>query len=891
MATEIKGLKISQISEVTKLTGNEMIPCEYGGTNGKFNASKLANYITENLDPYDPDGKIAQLENKVNNISGDVTNLETNVTNLGSDVDGLESKVTQNTENIGTLENQVTTNTGEIQDIKDRLDSVASKVITPDGEDLISEEKSEGLNVLKFADKAYNASEFSGIGRVYLRKNIFSNKNVLTQEMISEANTRYIVQYDYDLNGETITIPENCTLDFEGGSFYNGTINGTYSQISSIPNNIFHNVNIQGTFNIPQIYLSWFKLSDSNEDNIQELVNCIKLSNGNIFNTVFLNSKINIKLTASMSYVPVFSNTTICGGEIHLITDNLSSTYAIFETSKGNENITFDNIIIYGDALTNTNDEDVNIQFGHGIRVNGGKNITITNCYITECMGDGINIQVGSAGVEEQFPENIKIDKCVCNKNRRLGIAVEGGKNIIISNTECRLNGTINTLVFPGAGIDVEPWTSTNYIDNLTISNCILTDNQQNSICLYPVLSEKTTNIKFSGGVVDNILVRGNGTKIRVSDVTILKEVSGIDTNLELKNCFIGKHILLQESVRPCILDIINCDINISSEDVSYYYNSAIALYHQNKTALTLSGNKISITNSRISVSDLTNIYYLFGVIAGESNDYNIEIKGSEIYCPLNVAALYNISLLENCKVDLGSRSLTLNLKQSVRPMILRNCDFYSTREALILIGNANKNYTHKIDPYDVIVDTCSFNRNNQYEDGTSISTLIDLGYAIGGDTNYSVLFINPIFPKGISYNAYALSANKYYKLDWKLFGRDIETTNIDGTLTTKVFDSISNNAENRIYKINADIDLKEANTTLGNNCILDFTGGGAIKNGTLTLNNTLVLPMGCDINDYITATIDGTYKEGQVLYDSNLKKQKLYNGSSWVNLDGTTLI
>lgn len=49
-------------------------------------------------------------------------------------------------------------------------------------------------------------------------------KNVLTQGMVSQANTLYIVQYDYDLNGQTITLPANVTLQFEGGSLANGII-------------------------------------------------------------------------------------------------------------------------------------------------------------------------------------------------------------------------------------------------------------------------------------------------------------------------------------------------------------------------------------------------------------------------------------------------------------------------------------------------------------------------------------------------------------------------------------------------------------------------------------------------------------------------------------------
>lgn len=91
------------------------------------------------------------------------------------------------------------------------------------------------------------------------------------------------------------------------------------------------------------------------------------------------------------------------------------------------------------------------------------------------------------------------------------------------------------------------------------------------------------------------------------------------------------------------------------------------------------------------------------------------------------------------------------------------------------------------------------------------------------------------------------------------------------------------------IYKITEDIDLNGGTLTILDGCTLDFQGG-LISNGTITLDNTKILPQGCNISDYITASISGTYKEGQILYDSSLKKMKLWNGSSWVNLDGTTL-
>lgn len=100
---------------------------------------------------------------------------------------------------------------------------------SPDEED-ITAATVDDVRVLQFKDKKYNASLFSGLGRVYLRKNMVSGVNVLTQSMFTNddgsvrSNTRYIIQYDYDLNGGIMTIPDGCVLEFQGGRISNGTI-------------------------------------------------------------------------------------------------------------------------------------------------------------------------------------------------------------------------------------------------------------------------------------------------------------------------------------------------------------------------------------------------------------------------------------------------------------------------------------------------------------------------------------------------------------------------------------------------------------------------------------------------------------------------------------------
>ena len=125
----------------------------------------------------------------------------------------------------------------------------------PDEEDLTTK---DGVT-LSFKDREYNEKNFSGMGRVILRKNIVVidgvYKNLLIQDMINKHNTIYEIRYDFDLNGEKITIPEGCVLDFQGGSLNNGTIilnNTKINPNGCVLNNFFQNITIQGNFEVGQ---------------------------------------------------------------------------------------------------------------------------------------------------------------------------------------------------------------------------------------------------------------------------------------------------------------------------------------------------------------------------------------------------------------------------------------------------------------------------------------------------------------------------------------------------------------------------------------------------------------------------------------------------------------
>ena len=41
---------------------------------------------------------------------------------------------------------------------------------------------------------------------------------------IRDTSTKYVIRWNYDLKGTTVSIPSNCILDFDGGKISNGTI-------------------------------------------------------------------------------------------------------------------------------------------------------------------------------------------------------------------------------------------------------------------------------------------------------------------------------------------------------------------------------------------------------------------------------------------------------------------------------------------------------------------------------------------------------------------------------------------------------------------------------------------------------------------------------------------
>ena len=183
------GKKISELTNRQQLSGNEDLPFQEGQDNGSITVHSLNEYIS-NSNVNQAINQIKQAEQQaISNFSSQKVSPE------------MLSESTKQLINASS---------------RDIITNLA------DGEDI--ESVGQDLKVLRFANRAYNPGAHVGMGYKILRRNIIDGKNILTQDMINQSHTIYVVQYDFDLNGAQITIPKNCILKFDGGSLSNGKL-------------------------------------------------------------------------------------------------------------------------------------------------------------------------------------------------------------------------------------------------------------------------------------------------------------------------------------------------------------------------------------------------------------------------------------------------------------------------------------------------------------------------------------------------------------------------------------------------------------------------------------------------------------------------------------------
>lgn len=143
-------------------------------------------------------------------------------------------------------------------------------------------------------------------------------------------------------------------------------------------------------------------------------------------------------------------------------------------------------VVIHGAKLVgdkNTHKGSIG-EWGMGINISSSKNIEIYDVDISNCWGDGIYIgrEKKGRGKDGYYipSENIVVKNSLIDNNRRNGISITCGVNILIENT--LISNTSGTL--PMSGIDIEPNIYLDKINDIRIRNVTTFNNARDGILL-----------------------------------------------------------------------------------------------------------------------------------------------------------------------------------------------------------------------------------------------------------------------------------------------------------------------------------------------------------------------------------------------------------------------
>ena len=167
------------------------------------------------------------------------------------------------------------------------------------------------------------------------------------------------------------------------------------------------------------------------------------------------------------------SPTTILG-----VIPNSAARYAVLNIG-GVNNVNVNSGVLWGDRLTH---KGTTGEHGFGVAILGSSNVTVTGTASNNMWGDGFYIGNGPTfgSSLKTRSTNVKLIDVTADNNRRQGISITSGKDISI--VRAKLTNTNG--IAPSAGIDVEPNSKNDILQNISITDTYTANNQGAGIAL-----------------------------------------------------------------------------------------------------------------------------------------------------------------------------------------------------------------------------------------------------------------------------------------------------------------------------------------------------------------------------------------------------------------------
>lgn len=420
--------------------------------------------------------------------------------------------------------------TEQISYIPARLKNAAVNGHVAGAEDIIDDVLNRTQNDIneEVAAVPYNATTPNGMGKVVLKKNDNFKQVVEAQ---TNGNTIFVIKYDFTLTGN-VTVPANCVLEFDGGSISGAyIITGNDTNIKANEKDvIFTAVSFAGTWNITNIYATWF--SDIEQTN--RLKQVFALSDDSVHNNIFIPSGLTCSLiplsnTQNIGCIELKSNTALyLDGTLSLESNSFDKYEILLCFNKHNIEI-IGNGKIVGDKDTHTYEGESTHEWGYGISLKSCYNISIKGIEIYGCTGDGLYINKPLRDVDTV--NNYNVSNIIIHDCRRNGITIESANNINISDFRIyNING-----IAPKSGICLEP----------TIDSCVDINIKNGEIydCTYGIIGHCTNVSSIKNININNVYIHGNTT----NNIRIVKTIK-----IVFQNCrFEGKGDAVEPSSSP----------------------------------------------------------------------------------------------------------------------------------------------------------------------------------------------------------------------------------------------------------------------------------------------------------------------------------------------------
>lgn len=668
------------------------------------------------------------------------------------------------------------------------------------------------------------------------------------QNKFKKTNTIYKITKDMDLEGSTLIIPVGCTLDFQGGSFKNGTIEGNGTAIQSELRKIFDdNVVLEGVWDIKEAYPEWFGgKGDGITDNTQAIKNCIKY-----FTNTYVSA--GTYITNQIDDIPSFRTIRGCGKK-SIIQANpsmeLTNGY-LLRTKDGGSGITFSDFVLLGGsnstesnykiggiALRSTSN-DVNDQWDTRNII---QNVEIKYCYAA-------SIYVGT------YQRENKISNCFITHTTNIGINCMGTDNMIIG---C----TVASSHHEGIVIN-----GNNRVDSCKCFGCGASSTVTGKYALSLIGSKcNVSNVELQQNNYGGCIIQGNSNYVQI---TCDNNGSGT-TNTVLGCHVVGSYNTVSVTSYNFSFhdnqyeryfvstnwNTVGNNITVNGTPLQKNKMSALSPWSVDNICNNIMWNGYNITQSREVPFDklvLPDLFRSNGTGSFYVNDSGLSFKLTSVTA-VNVDALVQaISIHNSNAIDPdGCFSVKArfhkdgDIDTSVYP-IIRVITRYKDSSGTTLTRVDQNTTVNLLDNKDSL-DVYALTQYHYLSDKPASILSVSVEFAIRSTKLLSDVSINAYFDD-IKIGA-TTSGNKVKFVN----------TNIDGTLASKVI--IANKLsdftqENTIYKITTDLNLNTAILELPANCTLDFQGG-SISNGTIIGSNTTVLPNGYKIQN---VSLEGSFK------------------------------